>query len=144
MSVATVDQPGSALERTAGGGAGGALAAVVETVLDKGVVIDAQVSIAVVGIQLLEIDARVVISSIETYLRFADSVDRMNIVPKDQQTLPDLIDGVAGAVGRAAGDVSQAVGGVGQAVGGVGGAVVDAPRDREVGQGRPRRRDGEN
>ncbi|GAB3071156.1 gas vesicle protein GvpJ [Micromonospora schwarzwaldensis] len=135
MSVATADRPGSALERTAGG-AGGALADVVETVLDKGVVIDAQVSIAVVGIQLLEIDARVVISSIETYLRFADTVDRMNIVPKDQKTLPDLVDGVAGAVGGA-------VGGVGEAARGIGGAVVDAPRDREVGRDRPRRRDGE-
>ncbi|MCZ7435072.1 gas vesicle protein [Micromonospora sp. WMMC241] len=139
MSVATAGQPGGALERTAGGGGGGALADVVETVLDKGVVIDAQVSIAVVGIQLLEINARVVISSIETYLRYAEAVDRMSIVPKDQKTLPDLIDGAAGAAAK-----GTAVAGLGKAAQEISGAVADSVRDRGARRERSRRRDGED
>ncbi|WP_455709617.1 gas vesicle protein GvpJ [Micromonospora sediminicola] len=131
MSVAAAaGSPGSALERTGGGGGG--LADVVETVLDKGVVIDAQVSVAVVGIQLLEMNARVVVASIETYLRFAETVDRMNIVPKEQKTLPDLVDGVAGAAAK-----GKAVSGLGKAAQEISGAVADSLRDR------PRRRDGE-
>ncbi|SCE74782.1 Gas vesicle protein [Micromonospora viridifaciens] len=115
----TTGQPDSALERTGGGG--GTLADVVETVLDKGVVIDAQVSVAVIGIQLLEINARVVIASVETYLRFAEAVDRLSIVPKQQKGLPDLVEGASGAVTK-----GRAVSGLGKAAGAIGGAVRDA------------------
>ncbi|GAA3756670.1 gas vesicle protein GvpJ [Micromonospora maritima] len=133
MSVAaTTGSPGSALERTGGGGSG--LSDVVETVLDKGVVIDAQVSVAVVGIQLLEINARVVVASIETYLRFADTVDRMDIVPKDQKTLPDLVDGVAGAAAK-----GRAVSGLGKAAQEISGAVADSIRGGDDGERRRRR-----
>ncbi|PSK62773.1 Gas vesicle structural protein [Micromonospora sp. MH33] len=135
MTVATTTgQPGSALERTSGGG-GGTLADVVETVLDKGVVIDAQVSVAVVGIQLLEINARIVIASVETYLRFAEAVDRLSIVPKGQKGLPDL----AGAATK-----GKAVSGLGKAAQEISGAVADSLRDRgperERERERPRRR----
>ncbi|WP_431877230.1 gas vesicle protein GvpJ [Micromonospora marina] len=131
MTLAT-SQSGGALERTGGGG--GSLSDVVETVLDKGVVIDAQVSVAVVGIQLLEINARVVVASIETYLRFAETVDRMNIVPKDQKTLPDLVDGVAGAAVR-----GKAVSGLGRAAQEISGAVADSLRGGDEGDRRRRR-----
>nr|WP_225853807.1 gas vesicle protein GvpJ [Micromonospora sp. AMSO31t] len=132
----TTGQSGSALERTSGGG-GGTLADVVETVLDKGVVIDAQVSVAVVGIQLLEINARIVIASVETYLRFAEAVDRLSIVPKDQKGLPDLVGDAAGAATK-----GKAVSGLGKAAQEISGAVADSLRDRgdDRERERPRRR----
>ncbi|SCG61571.1 gas vesicle protein GvpJ [Micromonospora halophytica] len=140
MTIATTSgggQPGSALERGGSGGSGGTLADVVETVLDKGVVIDAQVSVAVVGIQLLEINARIVIASVETYLRFAETVDRLNIVPEDQKGLPDLVDGATGAVTK-----GKAISGLGKAAQEISGAVVDSLGDRgsERERERPRRR----
>ncbi|WP_435829819.1 gas vesicle protein GvpJ [Micromonospora costi] len=115
-----------------------------ETVLDKGVVIDAQVSVAVVGIQLLEINARVVVASVETYLRFAQAVDRLSITPRNQKGLPDLVEGASGAV-RA----GKAASGLGKTVGAIGGAVRDAvgdlgsDRDRQRDRPRRRRRDEE-
>lgn len=138
MTVATTGgQPGGALERTGGGGSN--LADVVETVLDKGVVIDAQVSVAVVGIQLLEINARIVIASVETYLRFAEAVDRLSIVPKDQKGLPDLVEGASGAVTK-----GKALGGLGKAAKEISGAVADSLGDGgSEDRDRPRRRDRE-
>ncbi|AVT28679.1 gas vesicle protein [Plantactinospora sp. BC1] len=85
---------GGALERS--GGAGG-MADVVETVLDKGVVIDAQVAVGVVGIPLLEINARVVVASIETYLRFAEIVDRLDLSPAPGDALGGLVENVTDA-----------------------------------------------
>ncbi|GAA2718367.1 gas vesicle protein GvpJ [Micromonospora olivasterospora] len=116
MTVATTGgQAGGALERQ---GSGTSLADVVETVLDKGVVIDAQVSVAVVGIQLLEINARVVIAGVDTYLRFAQAVDRLDITPKNQKGLPDLIGDTTRSVGKA-----KAAAGLGKTVGAIGDAV---------------------
>ncbi|SBT48646.1 gas vesicle protein GvpJ [Micromonospora auratinigra] len=138
MTVATASgQAGSALERSGGGGGGGTLADVVETVLDKGVVIDAQVSIAVVGIQLLEINARIVIASVETYLRFAEAVDRLSITPKGTKGLPDLVGDAAGAATK-----GKAISGLGKAAQEISGAVADSIRDRDD-DDRPRRRNRE-
>lgn len=68
------------------------LADVLEVVLDKGIVIDAYVRVAVVGIELLTIDARVVIASVDTYLRFAEAVNRLDLQPQDQVAgLPGLV-----------------------------------------------------
>ena len=50
---------------------------VLDLILDKGLVIDAYVRVSVVGIELLTIDLRVVIASVDTYLRFAEAVDRL-------------------------------------------------------------------
>src|ERR1051325_4905285 len=52
------------------------LADVVDLILDKGLVIDAYIRIAVIGIELITIDARIVIASVDTYLRFAAQVKR--------------------------------------------------------------------
>ncbi len=54
--------------------ASSSLAEVIDRILDKGVVIDAFVRIALVGIELIAIEARVVIASVETYLRYAEAV----------------------------------------------------------------------
>jgi hypothetical protein len=63
---------------------------VIDTILDKGLVIDAYVRVSLVGIELLTIDARVVIASVDTYLRFAEAVNRLDI-SQDKETLPELI-----------------------------------------------------
>ena len=66
------------------------LADVIDTILDKGLVIDAYVRVSLVGIELLTIDARVVIASVDTYLRFAEAVNRLDI-SQDKEGLPELI-----------------------------------------------------
>jgi hypothetical protein len=71
------------------------LADVLDLVLDKGIVIDAYVRVSLVGIELLTIDARIVIASVDTYLRFAEAVDRLDLQPEGQVTgLPGMIQGM--------------------------------------------------
>jgi hypothetical protein len=67
---------GGYLERPAPSG----LADVIEIILDKGIVIDAYVRVSLVGIELLTIDARIVIASVDTYLRFAEATNRLDLV----------------------------------------------------------------
>ena len=50
------------------------LAEVIDRILDKGIVIDAWVRVSLVGIELLSIEARVVIASVDTYLKYAQAV----------------------------------------------------------------------
>jgi len=66
------------------------LADVIELILDKGLVIDAYVRIAVIGIELVTIDARIVIASVDTYLRFAESVNRLDLTETALSGLPEL------------------------------------------------------
>jgi len=56
------------------GGDSGSLAEVVDRILDKGIVVDAWVSVSLVGIEILSIRARAVIASVETYLKFAERI----------------------------------------------------------------------
>jgi hypothetical protein len=68
------------------------LADVLDIVLDKGIVIDAYVRLALVGIEILTLDARVVIASVDTYLRFAEAVNRLDLQPREQVAgLPGLM-----------------------------------------------------
>src|SRR5690349_10862798 len=67
------------------------LADVVELVLDKGLVIDAFVRVSLVGIEILTIDVRVVVASVDTYLRFAEAANRLDLSQTGQKGLPDLI-----------------------------------------------------
>jgi gas vesicle structural protein len=66
------------------------LADVIDTILDKGLVIDAYVRVSLVGIELITIDARVVIASVDTYLRFAEAVNRLDI-SQEKEGLPGLV-----------------------------------------------------
>jgi hypothetical protein len=67
------------------------LADVIDLILDKGLVIDIYVRVSLVGIELLTIDARIVVASVDTYLRFAEAVNRLDLEDKgDQKSLPDL------------------------------------------------------
>ena len=63
---------------------------VIETILDKGMVIDAYVRVSLVGIEVLTIDARIVIASVDTYLRFAEAVNRLDI-SQEKEGLPGLV-----------------------------------------------------
>src|SRR5687767_6540285 len=84
-------------QRRGGGGyldrpAPSGLADVVEIILDKGIVIDAYVRVSVVGIELLTVDARIVIASVDTYLRFAEAVGRVDIAASSgSEGLPQLV-----------------------------------------------------
>jgi gas vesicle structural protein len=67
------------------------LAEVVDLILDKGLVIDAYIRVSVIGIELIVIDARIVVASVDTYLRFAEAVNRVDLTEtKDAATLQDL------------------------------------------------------
>lgn len=66
------------------------LADVIDTILDKGLVIDAYVRVSLVGIELVTIDARIVIASVDTYLRFAEAVNRLDI-SQEKEGLPGLV-----------------------------------------------------
>jgi hypothetical protein len=86
MSIATT--PRGYVERPRPSG----LADVVDVILDKGLVIDAYVRVALIGIEILTIDARIVIASVDTYLRFAEAVNRLDIREDESQGLPELIE----------------------------------------------------
>ena len=66
------------------------LADVIDSILDKGLVIDAYVRVSLVGIELLTIDARIVVASVDTYLRFAEAVNRLDI-SQEKEGLPGLV-----------------------------------------------------
>ena len=80
-----------ATQQGGGGPSSSSLADVIDTILDKGLVIDAYVRVSLVGIELLTIDARIVIASVDTYLRFAEAVNRLDI-SDEKETLPDLVE----------------------------------------------------
>src|SRR3954452_7404020 len=67
------------------------LAEVVDLILDKGLVIDVYVRVSLVGIELLTVDARIVVASVDTYLRFAEAVNRLDLTETSEaKGLPDL------------------------------------------------------
>jgi gas vesicle structural protein len=69
------------------------LADVIDVILDKGLVIDAYVRVSLIGIEILTIDARIVIASVDTYLRFAEAVNRLDIAREDDsQGLPEIME----------------------------------------------------
>jgi gas vesicle structural protein len=71
------------------------LAEVIDIILDKGLVIDAYVRVSLIGIEILTIDARIVIASVDTYLRFAEAVNRLDLTEADQsQGLPELMESI--------------------------------------------------
>src|SRR3954462_7084237 len=115
MAIATAQAPNSYLSRSPNPSG---LADVLNIILDKGLVIDAYVRVSLVGIELLTIDARIVIASVDTYLRFAEAVNRLDLTQSDNsKTLPDMVGGaveegskqkVKGALGGAADTFSEA------------------------------------
>jgi hypothetical protein len=79
-----------AVERVSGGSS---LIDVLDRVLDKGIVIDAWVRISLVGIDLITVEARVVVASIDTYLKYADAVGLVGLVSRPQlatEAVPEI------------------------------------------------------
>jgi hypothetical protein len=108
--MAIAQQSSGYLARPNAGGGGG-LAEVIDIILDKGLVIDAYVRVSLIGIEILTIDARIVIASVDTYLRFAEAVGRLNIQASDESPgLPELMEGLteSGAKSKTRGALSGA------------------------------------
>jgi hypothetical protein len=118
------------------------LADVLEILLDRGLVIDAFVRVSLVGIELLTIDLRVVIASVDTYLRFAEAVNRLDLQQtSDAKGLPDLFD--SGTEEMASSKTKGAVEGGMDAIKekiGLGGGDDDDENDEDEGPSRSRSR----
>jgi gas vesicle structural protein len=77
------------------------LADVLTVLLDKGLVIDAFVRVSLVGIELLTVDARIVVASVDTYLRFAEAVNRLDLLERsDAVGLGEMLEGGGERVAR--------------------------------------------
>jgi hypothetical protein len=85
--MAVAQRQGGYMERPRPSG----LADVIDIILDKGLVIDAYVRVSLIGIELLTIDARIVIASVDTYLRFAEATNRLDLYEKGGQPLTEAI-----------------------------------------------------
>ena len=99
-------------QQTGGGGGSSGLYDVLELVLDRGLVIDAFVRVSLVGIEILKIDIRVVVASVDTYLRFAEACNRLDLEagPRKDPGLPDLVGEMteSGARGKTKGALAGA------------------------------------
>jgi hypothetical protein len=138
MSAPVQQRRGGYVDRPSPSG----LADVVELILDKGLVIDAYVRVSLVGIELITIDARIVIASVDTYLRFAEATNRLDLYEKGGKDLGELTQSLTegGAKGKTRGALSGAKEKVTELLG------SDDDDDDEGGEGgedeesRPRRR----
>jgi hypothetical protein len=110
---------------------------VLELVLDRGLVIDAFVRVSLVGIEILKIDVRVVVASVDTYLRFAEACNRLDLEAGNRKDpgLPDLVGEIteSGARGKSKG----ALAGAAQSISDVFGGSDDDDEEKES---RPRAR----
>lgn len=86
------------------------LADVLDLILDKGLVIDAYVRVSALGIEVLTIDARVVVASVDTYLRFAEAVNRLDLSQTETKGIEGLTEGLSekGAEGKTEGALEGA------------------------------------
>jgi hypothetical protein len=64
---------------------------ILDLILDKGLVVDVFLRVSLVGIELLTVDARIVIASVDTYLRFAEAVNRLDLTEQGGEGLPEMI-----------------------------------------------------
>jgi hypothetical protein len=116
------------------GGGSSSLYDVLELILDRGLVIDVFVRVSLVGIEILKIDARIVVASVDTYLRFAEACNRLDLESgrKAPSQLTDIVgDSVeSGAKGKSKGALSGAVEAITDSVKG----VTDGSSDEEEGE----------
>ncbi|MFF2779533.1 gas vesicle structural protein GvpA [Streptomyces sp. NPDC058052] len=116
-------QSGSGVAHQGAGGPGsGNLYDVLELILDRGMVIDVFVRVSLVGIEILKIDARIVVASVDTYLRFAEAVNRLDLESgrKAPAQLPEVVEGMTegGARGKSKGILGGAVDALTDSLGG--------------------------
>ncbi|WP_171052790.1 gas vesicle structural protein GvpA [Streptomyces marianii] len=106
--MTVVPQGGGGVSR----GGSSSLYDVLELILDRGLVIDVFVRVSLVGIEILRIDARIVVASVDTYLRFAEACNRLDLeAGKKPSQLTDLVGDTVekGAHGKSKGALSGAV-----------------------------------
>ncbi|MBB5937065.1 gas vesicle protein GvpJ [Streptomyces zagrosensis] len=105
---------------TSQGGGSGTLYDVLELILDRGLVIDAFVRVSLVGIEILKVDVRVVVASVDTYLRFAEACNRLDLESgrKAPTQLTDIVGEAteSGAKGKSKGALTGAVEAVGESL----------------------------
>jgi hypothetical protein len=90
-TMAMTRGPGSGyVQRSSSSG----LVDVLDVLLDKGLVVDVFLRVSLVGIELLTVDARIVIASVDTYLRFAEAVNRLDLGQSSDQGLPQLVEDI--------------------------------------------------
>ncbi|MFF1733894.1 gas vesicle protein GvpJ [Streptomyces sp. NPDC058247] len=122
----------------------GTLYDVLELILDRGMVIDVFVRVSLVGIEILKIDARIVVASVDTYLRFAEACNRLDLErDSGSTTVPELLSGgAAKSMGkRKVRKAAETVGDtVRKAVGGRDDDSDEQDDDEEEQQERPRKR----
>jgi gas vesicle structural protein len=109
------------------------LADVLEILLDRGLVIDAFVRVSLVGIELLTVDLRVVVASVDTYLRFAEAVNRLDLrAVDDSKSVPDLFEKgeEEGAEEKSKGAIEGGMDAIKEKVG-LGGRGDDEDQERE-------------
>lgn len=94
MTTGATARRGSHIDRPSPSG----LADVLDLILDKGLVVDAYVRVSLVGIELLTIDARIVVASVDTYLRFAEATNRLDLGSAEGRGLPELTQDIAEGV----------------------------------------------
>ncbi|MFI8965984.1 gas vesicle structural protein GvpA [Streptomyces sp. NPDC053493] len=150
-----VPQGGSNISRSGGGGSG-SLYDVLELILDRGLVIDVFVRVSLVGIEILKIDARIVVASVDTYLRFAEACNRLDLEAgrKAPAQLPEVVGDMmeGGSRGKTKGALSGAVDAVTESLTGRSSSDEDegeeeeeepVPRRRRSATRRPARREKE-
>ncbi|RSS78512.1 gas vesicle protein GvpJ [Streptomyces sp. WAC06614] len=125
---------GPGLSRT-GGGNTSSLYDVLELILDRGLVIDVFVRVSVVGIELIKIDARIVVASVDTYLRFAEACNRLDLEAgrNAPAQLPDVAEKIieGGSRGKSKGALGGAMDAVTQALGGGKGRDEEEPEEAD-------------
>ena len=80
-------------QATGGGRLSGELYKVVELILDRGLVIDVFVRVSVIGLEVVTIDARVVVAGVDAYLRFAEVCGRLDLTGSSPRIGRSLSDG---------------------------------------------------
>jgi hypothetical protein len=105
MAIATQGTASNYLQRAP---SPSGLADVVNLILDKGLVIDAYIRVAVIGIELITIDARIVIASVDTYLRFAEAVNRLDLAQTEAAGINELRNGGSKGKDKAKGAIEGA------------------------------------
>jgi hypothetical protein len=111
-----------------GGGGSSGLYDVLELILDRGLVIDAFIRVSLVGIEILKIDIRVVVASVDTYLRFAEACNRLDLEsgPNKSPGIPEILEGATESGARS--KTKGALSGAGETVSKAAHSVADALR----------------
>ncbi|GAA2275609.1 MULTISPECIES: gas vesicle structural protein GvpA [Kitasatospora] len=111
--MTVVPQSASSVSRGGGGGGTASLYDILELILDRGLVIDVFIRVSLVGIEILKIDVRIVVASVDTYLRFAEACNRLDLEAgrKAPTQLTDVVGKITegGARGKTKGALTGAV-----------------------------------